>query len=81
MLGSVCMETGNGEPHITYSLLEGNGRTHFDPSTLTIDWDSDENMANVRSAVALIKKGCGRKMGCISARYKCKKGGVLAVNV
>ena len=63
------------ENHITYPSLEGNGWKHPDPSTLTIDWDSDENMANICSAVALIKKGCGCKMGCISACCKCKKGG------
>ena len=61
--------------HITYPSLEGNGWKHPDSSTLTIDWDSDDNMANIRSVVALIKKGCGCKMGCISARCKCKKGG------
>ena len=59
-----------------YPSLEGNGSKQPDSSTLTIDWDSNENIANIRSAVALIKKGCGCKMGCISARCRCKRGGV-----
>ena len=48
-----------------------------DPNTLEIDWDStsDANVAQVRTTVALIKKGCGCKTGCLSARCKCKKGG------
>ena len=61
--------------YITYPPLEGNGWKQPDVNTLLIDWDSDENIAQVRSTVALIKKGCGCKTGCISARCKCKKGG------
>lgn len=60
---------------ITYPPLESNGWKQPDVNTLLIDWDSDENIAQVRSTVALIKKGCGCKTGCISARCKCKKAG------
>jgi len=36
---------------------------------------SDENMAEVQTRIALIKKGCGCKTGCMTACCKCKKSG------
>ena len=42
---------------------------------LEIDWDSAENIAQIRTTVALVKKGCGCKTGCVSARCKCRKQG------
>jgi len=41
--------------------------------SLNIDWDSENNLTNIRHEVALIRKGCGCKSGCSSARCKCKK--------
>lgn len=38
-----------------------------------MDWESDENLATVRTRVALIRKGCGCKSGCLSRRCKCRK--------
>ena len=61
--------------HIIYTPLDGNGWKQPDPNTLLLDWDSDNNIDRVRTIVALIKKGCGCKTGCLSARCKCKKGG------
>jgi len=55
--------------------LDGNGWKQPDLNTLLVDWDSDDNIAKVRTAVAFIKKGCGCKTGCLTARCKCKKGG------
>lgn len=60
---------------IVYPPLDGNGWRQPDLNTLLVDWDSDDNIAKVRTAVAFIKKGCGCKTGCLTARCKCKKGG------
>ena len=60
---------------ITYPPLDGNGWKQPDPHTLAIDWDSEANITQVRTTVALIKKGCGCKTGCLTARCKCKRGG------
>ena len=43
-----------------------------DTGTLLIDWDSEENMTEIQTRVALIRKG-GCKTGCMTARCKCKK--------
>ena len=63
------------ENHITYPSLENNGWKQPDSNTFIIDWDSDENISRIRSTVVLIKKGCGCKTGCITARCKCNKSG------
>ena len=60
--------------NIIYPPLDGNGWKQPSPSSLVVDWDSDENSARVRETVALLKKGCGCKTGCQSYRCKCKKG-------
>ena len=44
---------------INYPPLDGNGWKNPTPSTLEVDWDSEENISNVRKRVALVKKGCG----------------------
>lgn len=64
---------------IHYPPLRGNGWKQQDPTTLLVvnDWDSDRNITQVRTTVALIKKGCGCKTGCLLAHCKCKKGGNL----
>ena len=59
---------------ITYPPLHTNG-WKMTNNELSIDWESDENMTQIRQAVALIKKGCGCKTGCNSSRCKCKKAG------
>ena len=59
--------------HIMYPPLDGNGWKQTDPNTLVVDWDSEDNI--VRTTVALIKKGCGCKTGCLTSRCKCKKAG------
>ena len=42
---------------------------------LHVDWDSKDNIAQIRTRVSLIKRGCGCKTGCMSARCKCRKAG------
>ena len=59
--------------HMTYPVLDGNGWKQPDPSTLVVDWDDDNHLRQVRTRVALIKKGCGCKTGCLSGRCKCQK--------
>ena len=60
--------------NIRYPPLVGNG-WNLGNSNLTIDWDSAENMMNIRQTVALMRKGCGCKTGCQSSRCKCKRAG------
>ena len=62
--------------HIEYPPLHGNGWKQTDYCTLVVDWDSEANIQQVRTMVALIKRGCGCKTGCTTARCKCKKAGV-----
>ena len=58
--------------NIQYPPVENFGWTLTD-NCLTIDWDSDTNLSQVRDRVAFIKKGCGCRTGCLTARCKCKK--------
>ncbi len=37
------------------------------------DWDSEDHLSDVRTRVALLQKGCGRKTGCLNHRCKCNK--------
>ena len=60
--------------NIRYPPLVGNG-WNLSNSNLTIDWNSEENMMNVRQTVALMRKGCRCKTGCQSSRCKCKRAG------
>ena len=53
--------------------MNGNGWKQPDSATLVVDWDSDDNLSLVRARVALIRKGCGCKTGCLSGRCKCRK--------
>lgn len=67
-----------GQAHmnnITYPTLQDYGWKQPDSKTLSIDWDSDNNVSEIRARVALIKRGCGCKTGCHTARCKCKKAG------
>lgn len=59
--------------HIVHPPLEVFGWKRPDPNTLVIDWDSETNTSRIREQVALIRKGCGCKTGCSSARCKCKR--------
>ena len=59
----------------TYPPFELHGWKLKD-NVLAIDWDSEEHMSQVRSRVALIKKGCGCKTGYSSNRCKCRKNNV-----
>ena len=61
--------------NINYPPLIGNGWKRIDTDTLQIDLDSDDNISEVRTRVALIKKGCGCKTGYMTNRCKCKKSG------
>lgn len=61
--------------NITYPTLQDYGWKQPDSKTLSIDWDSDNNVSEIRARVALIKRGCGCKTGCHTARCKCKKAG------
>ncbi len=45
---------------------QGNGR-------ISIDWDSNSNLNEIRDRVAFITKGCGCKGGCLSNRCSCKR--------
>ena len=49
--------------NIRYPPLVGNG-LNLSNSNLTIDWDSEENMTNIRKTVALLRKGCRCKISC-----------------
>ena len=42
--------------HITYPPLHNHGWKQPDPNTLFIDWDSVNNVSQIRTRVALIKK-------------------------
>jgi len=55
--------------------MEMDGNSLISTHALLVDWDSDDSIAKVRTAVAFIKKGCGCKTGCLTSRCKCKKGG------
>ena len=59
--------------HITCPPLNDHGWKQPDQNTLSIDWDSESNVSQIRSRVDLICKGCGCKTGCHTARCKCKK--------
>ena len=59
--------------HITYPPLNDHGWKQPDQNTLSIDWDSESNVSQIRSRVDLICKGCGCKTGCHTVRCKCKK--------
>ena len=61
--------------NIDYPPLHGNGWKQTDSQSLQIDWDSDTNICEVRTRVALIRKGCGCKTGCMTNRCKCRKSG------
>ena len=58
--------------NIIYPPLDTH-RWKYDEGDLVVDWDSEENISNLKSQVALIKKGCGCRTGCTSACCKCKK--------
>lgn len=60
--------------NIIYPSLLNYGWKQPDSSTLSIDWDSDTNVTQIRERVSLIRKGCGCKTGCQTSRCKCKKG-------
>lgn len=59
---------------IIYPTLRENG-WKVDSNSLAVDWDSEENLIQVRTRVMLIKKGCGCKTGCTTGRCKFKKAG------
>ena len=59
---------------VTYPPLDGNGWKVV-ANQLQVDWDSEDNIAQIRTRVSLIKRGCGCKTGCMSARCKCRKAG------
>ena len=50
---------------MTYPVLDSNGWKQPDPSTLVVDWDDNNHLRQVRTRVALIKKGCGCKTGTV----------------
>lgn len=59
---------------MTLKPLHGNGWKETKDG-LEIDWDSQENVENVRYRVSLLTKGCGCKKGCQNARCSCVKRG------
>lgn len=70
MLGLVSVEASQLSTYYGVSTLEWEW---METTTLVVDWDSDENLKDVRTRVALIKKGCGCKSGCLSGRCKSQK--------
>ncbi len=52
--------------------LHGNGWTQTNEE-VQIDWDSPNNMEQIRHRVALMRKGCTCKTGCRTARCECVK--------
>ena len=60
----------------SYQPLVGNGWNLSNSNLkITIDWDSEQNMTNIRKTVALMRKGCRCKTSCQSSRCKCKSAG------
>ena len=59
----------------THPALQSYGWKQPDPSTLSIDWDSELNITQIKDRVSLIQRGCGCKTGCQNACCKCRKGG------
>ena len=59
--------------NIVYPPLDSSGWKVSKTNKLQIHWDSDQNVSKVQARVALIKKGCGCKTGCMTTRCKCKK--------
>ena len=44
-------------------------------SKVVVEWDSPDNIQQVRNRVAFLTHGCGCKTGCATARCKCVKTG------
>ena len=58
---------------IIYPPLSDYGWKQPQQNILRVDWDSDDNVTEIRERVALVRKGCGCKTGCLTARCKCRK--------
>lgn len=56
--------------------LVGNGWLKDQHGNLAIDWDSEDNMTQVRSRVDLVLKGCSCKGGCSTNKCGCRKKGI-----
>lgn len=54
--------------------LSNNGWKIMD-NTLTVDWESDENVAAINARVSSLLKGCKCKSGCGNMRCGCRKNG------
>ncbi len=67
--------------HITYPLLCSYGWKQPDPNCLLLDWNSESNASQIKTRVALIRKGCGcrttnrckyrKEDRCCGPGYKC----------
>ena len=58
---------------VQYPPLGDYGWKQPQQNTLTIEWDSDSNLSEIKERVGLIRKGCSCKTGCKTARCKCRK--------
>ena len=65
--------------HITYPPLHSSGWKQPDQDILFINWDSENNVGQIRARVALFRKGCGCKTACHTARCKCNKQDITVV--
>ena len=59
--------------NMTLLPLDGNGWLRVSDEELAIDWDSQDNIQQVRDRVSLLLKGCGCKSGCKTNRCSCRK--------
>ncbi len=59
--------------HLPITSPENHGWKQPQHNTLTIDWDSENNVTKAKERVALTRKGCSCKTGCSTSRCKCKK--------
>ncbi len=59
--------------YITYLPIQDYGWKITNANTLTIDWDSEQNISHVKRRVDFLQKGCSCKTGCSTGRCRCKK--------
>ena len=71
MLDMWCQANQNNMELLPLSIYGWNVHNN----TLTIDWDSQANMATVDARVTGLLKGCKCKTGCSSKRCSCRNKG------
>ena len=77
LLGGISLEA-SGNNNIIYPPLDTHG-WQYDEGNLIVDWDSEENISNVKSRVAFIKKGCGCRTDVLQLAASAKRTVVSVV--